>query len=183
MFFFGFLDSVGFFWSFLLIVRKITLVFLHFILIFKEVLLVPLAQWTGCICQKHAKRILKSSWFFFKRTELFRFCQKYPKKAPEKLPNSGEILILRHLCFELGFYHGPDDSRAMVMWPPCGKVTDWPADHLTEQTRTNMSQPSRRLGTAMNVMKDFLCQTTGVKFKISDLQSNISFGDISVWCL
>ena len=34
------------------------------------------------------------------------------------------------------FYHGPDVSRAMVMWPPIRKVSD---RHLVEQTRTNMS--------------------------------------------
>ena len=32
---------------------------------------------------------------FFNSTELFCFCQKYPKK----LPNSGEISIWRHLWF------------------------------------------------------------------------------------
>ena len=43
------------------------------------------------------------------------------------------------------FYHGPDVSRAMVMWPPIQDVTDT----LKEQTRTNMSQPGRRPGTAV----------------------------------
>ena len=44
------------------------------------------------------------------------------------------------------FYHGPDISRAMVIWPPFWNVTDL---CLTEQTRTNMFQPGRRLGTAV----------------------------------
>ena len=43
------------------------------------------------------------------------------------------------------FLPWPDVSRAMVMWPPSCMVTD----HLTEQTRTNMSQPGRRRGTAV----------------------------------
>ena len=42
-------------------------------------------------------------------------------------------------------YHGSNASRAMVMWPPFWKVTDSP---FNEQTRTNMSQPRRRPGTA-----------------------------------
>ena len=48
-----------------------------------------------------------------------------------------QILVLSMLirCF----YHGPDVSRAMVMWPPIRVVTQW---HLTEQTRTNMSARS-----------------------------------------
>ena len=46
----------------------------------------------------------------------------------------------------LCFYHGPDVSRAMVMWPPCCTVTH---SYLTEQTRTNMSQSGRRPGTAV----------------------------------
>ena len=41
---------------------------------------------------------------------------------------------IQYVCF----YHGPDLSRAMVMGPPCWKVTDL-NDHLTEQTRTDMS--------------------------------------------
>ena len=43
------------------------------------------------------------------------------------------------------FYHGPDVSRAMVMWPPCCKVRY----HLKLQTRSNMSQSGRRPGTAV----------------------------------
>ena len=45
------------------------------------------------------------------------------------------------------FYHGPDVSRAMVMRPPCWNVSQSP---LTEQTRTNMSEPGRRPGTVGN---------------------------------
>ena len=37
------------------------------------------------------------------------------------------------------FYHGPNISRAMVMWPPCWGVTD----SLNEQTRINMSKPAK----------------------------------------
>ena len=40
--------------------------------------------------------------------------------------------IWQCLC---SFYHGPDVSRAMVMWPPCWRVTHSLTDHLTEQTR------------------------------------------------
>ena len=43
------------------------------------------------------------------------------------------------------FYHGPDVSRAMVMWPPCCKVSN----HLKLQTRTNMSKPGQRPCTAV----------------------------------
>ena len=44
------------------------------------------------------------------------------------------------------FYHGPDISRAIVMWPPCCTVTH---SYLTEKTGTNMSQPGQRPGTAV----------------------------------
>ena len=47
---------------------------------------------------------------------------------------------------DTSFYHVPDVSRAMVLWPPCWRVTQSP---LTEQKRTNMSQPSQRPGTAV----------------------------------
>ena len=33
-----------------------------------------------------------------------------------------------------GFYHGPDVSRAMVMWPPCWKMTDNHSMNRPEQT-------------------------------------------------
>ena len=54
-------------------------------------------------------------------------------------------------CVGLGtcFYHGLDVNWAMVMWPPCWRVTHSLTDHFNEQTRTNMSQPGRRLGTAI----------------------------------
>ena len=42
-------------------------------------------------------------------------------------------------------YHGPYVRQAMVMWPPCWKVSK----HLTEQTTTNMSQPGQRPDTAV----------------------------------
>ena len=51
------------------------------------------------ISQKHPKKTPKILLIFLKNcTELFRFFLKVPKKAPEKLPNSGEISIWRHLC-------------------------------------------------------------------------------------
>ena len=58
------------------------------------------------------------------------------------------------------FYHGPNVSRAMVMWPPCWRVTD--SLIIIEQTRTNMSQSGRRPGTAMNAMKGMVCKRCGV---------------------
>ena len=61
-------------------------------------------------------------------------------------------------CHLNTFYYGPDVSRAMVMWPPCWKVTD----HLIEQTRTNMSQHGQRLGTAMSVIKGMFWKLCGV---------------------
>ena len=45
------------------------------------------------ICQKHPKKLLKSSRIFKKYHRTFPFFSKVPKKAPEKLPNSGEISI------------------------------------------------------------------------------------------
>ena len=48
--------------------------------------------------------------------------------------------------FRTLFYHGPDVSRAMVMWPPCWRMTRL---YFIEQMRTNMSQPGRRPGTAL----------------------------------
>ena len=48
------------------------------------------------------------------------------------------------------FYHGPDVSRARSSRHPVGIwLTDSLTHHLTEQTRTNMSQPGRRPGTAV----------------------------------
>ena len=44
------------------------------------------------------------------------------------------------------FYHGLDVSRAMVMWPPCCKVTH---AHFIEQTRTIMFQTGQRPGTTV----------------------------------
>ena len=49
-------------------------------------------------------------------------------------------------CF---FYHGHDVSQAMVMWPPCWRVTHSLTENLMEQTRTNMSQPGQRPGIAV----------------------------------
>ena len=44
------------------------------------------------------------------------------------------------------FLPWPDISRAMVLWPHCWRVID---THFIEQTRTNMSQPGQRPGTAV----------------------------------
>ena len=69
--------------------------------------------------------------------------------------NQFEWLVMFTCCFyhcnamQCNAMHCPNVSRAMVMWPPCWRVTDWLTDHLTKQTRTNMSQPGRRPGTAV----------------------------------
>ena len=61
------------------------------------------------------------------------------------LGNLPAFTKLKKTFLHLPFYHGPNVSRAMVMWRPCWRVTDWLI--IIEQTRTNMSQPGRRLGT------------------------------------
>ena len=53
---------------------------------------------------------------------------------------------------EGSFYQGPDVSRAMVMGPPIQGISN----HITEQTRTNMSQPSRGPGTVLGDEQHFL---------------------------
>ena len=60
----------------------------------------------------------------------------------------GCYLYCTLLCDDMAicFYHGPNVSRATVLLPSIRGVTDSP---LTEQTRTNMSQPGRRPGTAV----------------------------------
>ena len=52
------------------------------------------------------------------------------------------------------FYHCLNVSRAMVMWPPCWKVTDWLI--IIEQTWTNMSHPGRRPGTHVGPNLNYL---------------------------
>ena len=54
------------------------------------------------ICQKHPKKLPKSSRIFLKYHRTFPFLSKVPKKAPEKLLNSGEISIWHHLWPTVG---------------------------------------------------------------------------------
>ena len=41
----------------------------------------------------------------------------------------------------ISFYHGPDVSRAMFMWPPCWKVTDSFASHWTDENKHVPARP------------------------------------------
>ena len=71
------------------------------------------------------------------------------------------------------FYHGPDVSRARSSRHPVGIwLTDSLTHHLTEQTRTNMSQPGRRTGTVVGNEQHVL-QALWSKKKILTLRGGL----------
>ena len=64
----------------------------------------------------------------------------------KKIQGFGKLLALNIRYFVVvNFYHGP----ALVGPWSCGHPIQEVTDHLTEQTRTNMSQPVQSPGTAV----------------------------------